>query len=67
MVHGTYVSTIQVSIKHALKMSTPYLVFLKFDSIVLCELMSFLDAYSGYFQISYTKMAFDLNNGGATC
>jgi hypothetical protein len=55
------------------------------DSIVLCELLSFLDAYSGYHQISltiddeeeiafitpfgifcYTKMAFELKNGGAT-
>jgi hypothetical protein len=55
------------------------------DSTVSCELLSFLDAYSGYHQISlaiddeekttfitpfgifcYTKMAFELKNGGAT-
>jgi hypothetical protein len=53
------------------------------DSAVSCELLSFLDAYSGYHQISiiidneektsfinpfgifyYTKMVFDLKNGG---
>jgi hypothetical protein len=55
------------------------------DSTASCELLSFLDAYSGYHQISltiddeektafitsfeifcYTKMAFELKNGGAT-
>jgi hypothetical protein len=55
------------------------------DFTTLCELLSFLDAYSTYHQISlaiddeekttfitpfgifcYTKMAFDLKNGGAT-
>jgi hypothetical protein len=55
------------------------------DSTALCELLSFLDAYSGYHQISltiddeektafitsfeifcYTKMVFELKNGGAT-
>jgi hypothetical protein len=55
------------------------------DSTMSCELLSFLDAYSGYHQISlaiddeektmfitsfgifcYTKMVFDLKNGGAT-
>jgi hypothetical protein len=55
------------------------------DSTTSCELLSFLDAYSGYHQISlavddeektvfimpfgifcYTKMAFELKNGGAT-
>jgi hypothetical protein len=55
------------------------------DSTMSCELLSFLDAYSGYHQISiaiddeekiafiipfgifcYTKMTFDLKNGGAT-
>jgi hypothetical protein len=54
------------------------------DSTTSCKLLSFLDAYSGYHQISltiddeekttfitpfgifcYTKMAFDLKNGGA--
>jgi hypothetical protein len=53
------------------------------DSTMSCELLSFLDAYSSYHQISlviddeekttfitpfrifyYTKMAFDLKNGG---
>jgi hypothetical protein len=55
------------------------------DSTTSCELLSFLDAYSGYHQISltiddeektafitsfeifcYTKMTFELKNGGAT-
>jgi hypothetical protein len=55
------------------------------DSTMTCELLSFLDAYSSYHQISlaiddeektsfimpfgifcYTKMAFELKNGGAT-
>jgi hypothetical protein len=55
------------------------------DSTASCELLSFLDAYSGYHQISltiddeektafitsfeifcYTKMVFELKNGGAT-
>jgi hypothetical protein len=55
------------------------------DSTMTCELLSFLDVYSGYHQISlitydkgktsfitsfgifcYTKMTFELNNGGAT-
>jgi hypothetical protein len=55
------------------------------DSTASCELLTFLDAYSGYHQISlaiddeekiafitlfrifyYTKMAFELKNGGAT-
>jgi hypothetical protein len=55
------------------------------DSTASCELLSFLDAYSGYHQISlaiddeekttfimpfrifcYTKMTFELKNGGAT-
>jgi hypothetical protein len=51
------------------------------DFTVTCELLSFLDAYSGYHQINlttddeektsfkiffYTKMAFRLKNGGAT-
>jgi hypothetical protein len=55
------------------------------NSTASCELLSFLDAYSGYHQISlavddeektafitlfgifcYTKMAFELKNGGAT-
>jgi hypothetical protein len=55
------------------------------DSMASCELLTFLDAYLGYHQISltiddeekiafitpfrifyYTKMAFELRNGGAT-
>jgi hypothetical protein len=55
------------------------------ESTISCELLSFLDAYSGYHQISlavdgeekttfitpfgifcYTKMVFNLKNGGAT-
>jgi hypothetical protein len=55
------------------------------DSTATCELLSFLDTYSGYHQINlatndeektsfitpfgifcYTKMAFELKNGGAT-
>jgi hypothetical protein len=55
------------------------------DSTTSCELLSFLDVYSGYHQISlvvddeekiafitpfrifcYTKMTFELKNGGAT-
>jgi hypothetical protein len=76
MVLSACVSIIKVSIKHVLKIV---------DSTTFCELLSFLDAYSGYHQISltiddeeettfitpfgifgYTKMTFDLKNGGAT-
>jgi hypothetical protein len=60
-------------------------IFQIMDFTASCELLSFLDAYSGYHQINltiddegkiafithfrifcYTKMAFELKNGGAT-